>query len=345
METIFKVPIRNLFCMLSYVNEIPELIESMNDVDEDLVTYDFIAKQFLKEVYTLHRRGLVKNYVSVTESTNRLGGRVLMNDSMPYIIAKKPIVVCEKDEYSVNIILNQVMKTTLTTICRNRYIKEETRKQSFKYLDFMPELDAIPLTKGIFSKLTFERHNVHYKRMVHIARLLHELTLLSHKQGNWSLFTAELDDTSLNQIFEKFLFHFYRLEQEEYRVSSETIQWNLHGSNQSLLPSMRTDVSLTHKYKPEKIIIDAKFYKNALQEYYGKSSFHSHNMYQIFTYIMHQPKELDVRGILIYPFNGIELDEMFRWDERVSIGVMTINLLDSWGDIYKSLLEVLNKVV
>jgi 5-methylcytosine-specific restriction enzyme subunit McrC len=341
METLFKVPIRNLFCMLSYVNEMPELIQSLNDVDEDLITYDFIAKQFLKEVQALHRRGLVKSYVAVTEPTNRLGGRVIMNDSMPYIIAKKPIVVCEKDEYSANILFNQVMKTILTAICRNRYVKEETRKQSFMYLEYMPEVDTISLTKGLFSKLRFGRHNIHYKRMIHIAQILHELTLLSHMHGNWSLFTAELDDTSLNQIFEKFLFHFYRLEQREYRVFSETMQWNLQGGDRSLLPSMRTDVSLSHKSKPEKIIVDAKFYKNTLQEYHGKASFHSHNMYQIFTYLMHQPREMNVRGVLIYPFNGLEVDEVFWWDERVRVEVITVNLDDSWRDIYDKLIVIL----
>jgi 5-methylcytosine-specific restriction enzyme subunit McrC len=110
--------------------------------------------------------------------------------------------------------------------------------------------------------------------MVHIARLLHELSLLSHKNGNWSLFSAELDETSLNQIFEKFLFHFYRMEQQEYRVQSEVMQWQLMG-NRSLLPSMKTDVSLSHKNGRQKIVIDAKFYKNIFQENYGKFSFHS----------------------------------------------------------------------
>ena len=60
METEFKVPIRNLFCMLCYVNETIELIDSLNDVDEDLITYDFIVNQFLKEVEKLNQRGLTK---------------------------------------------------------------------------------------------------------------------------------------------------------------------------------------------------------------------------------------------------------------------------------------------
>ncbi|MDQ1002638.1 5-methylcytosine-specific restriction enzyme subunit McrC [Neobacillus niacini] len=340
MEALFKVPIRNLFCLLSYMNEMPELVKSLNDVDEDLITYDFIAKQFLQEVGALYRRGFVRDYVVVKESTSHLGGRVMMNDSMPYIVGRQPIVVCEKDHYSTNIVLNQIMKSTLRAISVNRFVKEETRKRSFSYLDYLPEVDMPPLSKEIFLKIYFGRHNVHYKRMVHIARLLHELTLLSHKQGNWSLFTAELDESSLNQIFEKFLFHFYRKEQYDYRVSSEIMQWKLEG-NQFFLPSMKTDVSLTHKSIPQKIIIDAKFYKNIFQEHYGKSTFHSHNLYQLFTYLMHQPKATKLRGILIYPYNGVEVDETFRWDERLTLQVMTLNLNDSWKAIYRKLISCL----
>ncbi|RFB41312.1 hypothetical protein DZB86_10890 [Bacillus sp. RC] len=342
MENLFKVPIRNLFCLLSYVNEMPQLVETLNDIDEDLITYDFIAKQFLNEVQALNHRGFAKNYVVRSESTSQLGGRLMMNDSMRYIITRKPIVVCEKDEYSANILQNQVMKSTLRSICVNRYVKEETRKRSFLYLDLIPQVDAPPLMKETFSKIYFEKHNVHYKRMVHIARLLHELTLLSHKHGNWSLFSAELDERSLNHIFEKFLFHFYRIEQQDYQVSSEIMQWQLEG-NRSLLPSMRTDVSLTEKNGLEKIIIDAKFYKNVFQENYRKSSFHSHNMYQLYTYLMHQPKEMNVRGILIYPFNGIDVDEKFRRDNRMTMEVMTLNLDDSWKGIYGKLMRVLSR--
>ncbi|WP_310199109.1 hypothetical protein [Neobacillus niacini] len=55
----------------------------------------------------------------------------------------------------------------------------------------MPEVDTLLLTKAIFLKMYFGGYNVHYMRMVHIAGLLHELTLLSHNHGNWSLFSAE----------------------------------------------------------------------------------------------------------------------------------------------------------
>lgn len=340
METLFKVPIRNLFCLLSYVNEMPELSDSLNDVDEDIITYDFIAKRFLDEVHVLYQRGLVRNYVAVTKSTDRLGGRILVNESMPFLISRQPMMVCEKDYYSTDIQLNQILKSTLNSIRLNRHVKEETRKRSFSYLEYIPDVNIIPLSRGIFSRITFGRHNVFYKRMVNIARLIHELTLLSHKHGNWSLFSAKLDETSLNQIFEKFLFHFYRLEQKDYRVASEMMQWNLEG-NSLLLPSMKTDVSLTKKKGLQKIVMDAKFYKNIFQVNYGKDSFHSHNLYQLFTYLMHQPKDMKLRGILIYPYNGVEVDEKFQWDDRITMEILTLNLEDSWQVIYSKLIGIL----
>ena len=163
MEALFKVPIRNLFCLLSYVNEMPELVKRFNDIDEDLITYDFIPKQFSQEVQAIHRPGLVKNYVVVKKPTSHLGGRVMMNDFISYIVARQPIVICEKDQYSANILLNQVMKSTLKAICVNRYVKEGTRKRSFTYLEYMPEVDTPPLSKAVFKKMYFGGHNVYYK--------------------------------------------------------------------------------------------------------------------------------------------------------------------------------------
>jgi 5-methylcytosine-specific restriction enzyme subunit McrC len=339
MESAFKVPIRNLFCMLSYVQDMPDLVKSLNEIDEDMITYDFICKQFLNEADKLIRRGLIRDYIAVQESTGRLGGRIQFNESLPLIAGRAPALVCERDNYSENIPLNQIILGTLKSIYANRYVKEETRRSSFMLTESLPGVDSPAVTAQLFARNCFHRHNSHYKRVVHLARMLYELTLLSHKRGSWSLFSAVVNETDLNRIFEKFLLHFYQIEQNAYHVKSETMQWSLEG-NRSFLPSMRTDISLIHKSGTEKIVMDAKFYKHMFQESYGKTSFHSHNLYQLFTYLMHQPKSLSLRGILIYPYNGTHVREVYRWNETVTMEVMTLDLNQSWGGIHKSLLKV-----
>lgn len=341
MEQLYKIPIRNLFYLLSYAEEMPELAESLNEAEDELITYDFLAKRFNQEAKMLLRRGLVKSYVTFAESTNRLGGRILMNESMPYMMTRKPIVVCEKDEYSADILFNQVMKTTLGDIYGSQLVKNETRKESYLLAEEMADVRSIPLTKGLLKRIWFSRHNAHYKRMIHIARLLHELKLLSHKKGNWSLFSAELDDRAMHALFEKFLLNFYKSEQKDYAVGAEQMSWSLEGGDRSLLPGMRTDVSLTHRETGDKIIIDAKFYKHMFQEYFGKKTFHSGNLYQMFTYLMHQPKDVHVRGILIYPENEHTVDEVYRWDERATVGVRTLNLNAEWSEIYNRMMDII----
>src|SRR5699024_6506950 len=293
----FKVPIRNLFYLLSYTNEMPEMVHNLNDVEDDLITYDFLAEQFLLEVQHLLKRGLVKNYVAQVEETSRLSGRLVMNDSLPMIMGRKPVVVCEKDTFTEDIVLNQIMKTTLENLYRNKLIAETTRRKCYLFWEELPNVSTIILTREVFLRINHYRHNQHYKRMIQLAHLLFELKLLSHQRGDWDLYSANLNEGELNRLFERFLYNFYLLEQRDYRVHGEYMRWNLEG-NEAFLPRMETDVSLTHKRKQKKIIIDAKFYRHMFQTSYEKRSFHSHNMYQMFTYLQHQPSHLNVRGIL-----------------------------------------------
>jgi 5-methylcytosine-specific restriction enzyme subunit McrC len=64
------------------------------------------------------------------------------------------------------------------------------------------------------------------------------------------------------------------------------IQWDcvpLISGEFDNLPSMRVDVFLRNKDR--KIIIDTKYYAEAIQNYHGIEKFHSGNLYQIFSYL------------------------------------------------------------
>lgn len=343
MEQLFKVPIRNIFCMLSYVSEYYELVDQLSTVDEELITYDFLAKRFLAETKQLLNRDLLKGYITHTEETSFISGKIMINQSIPFIAQHRPVLVCEKDHYSADILFNQIISTTLINLYKNNLVEEQTRKQCFMLWEEMPQVNQIVLTREMFSRIRFSRHNRQYKTIIHIARLLHEVQLLSHKKGEWSLFTVELSESEMNSLFEKFLLYFYQREQPYYRAGSRQMTWNLKG-NQSLLPSMQTDITLVHRRENKRIVIDAKFHKNTFQQNFGKNSFKSENLYQIFTYLMHQPKEVDVRGVLIYPSNdNKELTEHYEWDDRMKIEIYQVNLNNSWYAIKNRLLSVIGE--
>jgi len=72
-------------------------------------------------------------------------------------------------------------------------------------------------------------------------------------------------------VFEEFLRNFYKLKQTVFNnVGSVHLNWNAEpvgDGDLSLLPEMKTDVTLRGESRT--IVIDAKYYKDALQQHYG----------------------------------------------------------------------------
>ena len=169
-EQTWKVPIRNLFYLISYANQWPEFTKSLSDVEEEWLTYDLLATRFNETARMLLKRGLFRDYVPAKVETSKLSGRLLMNESMPNLMIRKPLLLCETDSYSSDMILNQIMKTTLEQINENQLINETIRKQSAQLARRMGNVSSIPLSREPFLQVRFHRLNRHYnKPMIHLA--------------------------------------------------------------------------------------------------------------------------------------------------------------------------------
>lgn len=56
---------------------------------------------------------------------------------------------------------------------------------------------------------------------------------------------------------------------------------------------------------------------------------------------MHQSNEFkQLRGILIYPFNGEKIYEICKWDDRMTMEIITINLENKWHEIEAELMTI-----
>ena len=93
------------------------------------------------------------------------------------------------------------------------------------------------------------------------------------------------DEKKMPMLFENFVKNFYQKEQSHYKVSSKRIYWDgtfADKASAEALPSMLTDVTLEDPTR--KIIIDCKFYKEALTQHHRKTV-SSANLYQLFAYL------------------------------------------------------------
>ncbi|UII79767.1 hypothetical protein [Flagellimonas sp. CMM7] len=185
----------------------------------------------------------------------------------------------------------------------------------------------------------------HYDLLIKICKYIFEESTIDESNGEFVFKDFTRDDKKMARLFESFLFNFYSEELFSCEVMRETIKWDMlpiNNSNESFLPKMFTDISI-HTSQNQKIIIDAKYYSKTLVTHFESESFHSANLYQLFSYLVNQRHKRNGEnciGVLIYPLVDKELHEEYKHGNHLII-VKTIDLDVPWKIIKKELLNLI----
>ena len=138
--------------------------------------------------------------------------------------------------------------------------------------------------------------------LMNICYLVIDGLLLSTQSGEYNMATF-IDDQHMHSLYESFIREYYRYHYgNEVSVSASFVDWDVPEGSEGieLLPKMKTDITLQKGEKT--LIIDAKYYSHTMQHHFDSNTFHSANMYQIFTYVKNFDKEQtgNVSGMLLY---------------------------------------------
>ena len=97
---------------------------------------------------------------------------------------------------------------------------------------------------------------------------------------------------------------------------------------------MITDVTVA--WPDRKLILDCKYYQEALVSRYDAMRFRSGNLYQLNAYLTNksvEPGWENVEGMLLYPSNGYHFDHVFTLHGCHQIRVATVDLQQPWPEI------------
>jgi len=104
------------------------------------------------------------------------------------------------------------------------------------------------------------------------------------------------------------------------------------------------ETNITLESDEEKIIIDAKFYRETMTLNYDKARIKSAHLYQLFSYLLNQQdtnlKTHNATGILLYPTIETDYNLNFKYNEH-KIQIRTINLNSNWRNISLRLKEII----
>jgi 5-methylcytosine-specific restriction enzyme subunit McrC len=341
------IPIENIYFLLCYAwNKLDEK-EYINISTEDATELvDLFAKILINATKVLLKRGLDHNYIEETNEVLGVKGKLLFSRTIKSGILQKQKTICIYDEFSPNILTNQILVTTIYQLIKTKGVDKGLKGELILLIRMFPCISRIKISSSLFKKIRLNRNNRFYGFILNVCQIIHESLLPTENEGEYVFSDFLRDENKMAYLFESFVRNFYSIEQSEYRVGRETIYWNfeeVRDGNKLYLPQMQTDITL--ESENSKIIIDAKYYKETLAQNYGQKKIHSTNLYQLFSYLMHQRDESvktqTATGILLYPTIDEDYDLQYRYGTH-NIQIRTVNLNSNWRNISNRLKEIIN---
>ena len=340
------IRIQNIYYMLAYAFSVLK-----NDGYEKLASEDFentadlLSAILAKGISIIVKRGLGKEYIPITEPLSALRGKIDIAQSIKGQTILKKQLVCSYDEFSVNTKLNQILKTTVNILLREE-IKIDVKKDLKNLMMYFKDVDIInPYT--IDWNIRFNRNNLSYQMLISICYLVIKGLLQKDDKGDMKM-QKFLDERQMSRLYEKFILEYYKkyLPRDKYIVKSKEIEWNEDNNFFDFLPKMQSDIYIENKITGEILIIDAKFYTRSMatSQFGNKQTFHSNNLYQIFTYVKNKDRDNtgNVSGMLLYA----KTDEGVAPDAEFIMGGnrMEVRSLDMAGE-FKDIEKQLNFLV
>jgi 5-methylcytosine-specific restriction enzyme subunit McrC len=339
-----SIPIENIYYLFCYAwnrFEEAQTIPVGGSASPDLP--NLLAHVLLCGTRTLIRRGLDRNYQPHQEEIATVRGRIELGRSLTLQARNVRRLHCEFDELGHDLLQNQILKASLKRMAQTATINTGLSRELRSLARLMPGVSDIRLDRSIFARVQLHRNNAHYALLIKVAELAFDC-LLPDPRGEGLAFIDVLHDAhKMGRVFQDFVRNFYKAEQRHYSVEPLTIAWDavrLAPSGWGRMPDMRVDVFL--RSVERRIIIDTKYYPEALQSYFDSMSFHSDNLYQIFSYLKNAAAHdgyTDIEGMLLYPCTEYSLDEAFIIQNH-PVRIATVDLNQPWPLIGRRLLSL-----
>lgn len=345
--TASPIPIRNLYHLYCYAwNRFEEARAISTGAEDSPDLPNLLARVLAEGTRSLLRRGLDRGYLPREEELATIRGSVELGPTLRLYARNARRVTCNYDELSHDLLHNQLLKTSLGRLANVATLDPGLAQELLRLRERMPDVADVRLSAAAFARVQLHRNNARYDLLLKVCELALACMMPTTNGSAYAFRDVLRDEREMARVFEEFVRNFYRLRQREFRVRPYQLEWQavpLETNGVGRLPAMRTDVYL--ESADRRIIMDTKYYADALQQYRGSRSFRSDNLYQLFAYLRNdavaEPTAPLAEGVLLYPETQHELDASYAvHGHRVRLA--TVDLSKPWSLVEERLLELLN---
>ena len=189
--------------------------------------------------------------------------------------------------------------------------------------------------------------------MLAAAQLAMDLALPTEEAGSHALLDPQRCVHWLRRLYEKAIGGFYRLHlgEAEWVVSTgRPLSWPLAEASSGIaqvFPSMRTDIVIDHRDRPQRLVIDTKFTSVFTRGWYREQSLRAGYVYQLYAYLRSQEGRDDpaapwadsAAGLLLHPAIDADVDESVSIQGH-RLRFATVDLTASHADLRARLLQL-----
>ena len=322
--------IKNIYYMLTYAFQVLRQSNYDDIAAEDFDNiHDMFAAILGKGVAQQLKHGLYREYVNRVDDLTTLRGKLDVPGTVRNKLQHKQRLSCDFDELSENNLLNQILKTTMMLLIKQKSVKLENKSVIKKDLLFFDSVDYIDPVMIKWDVIRYQKNNQNYRMLLNICRLIIDGLLLSTEKGIIKMATF-LDDQRMSHLYEKFILEYYRYHHPELRANPDQVQWNLDDDNDMWLPNMITDITLKSR-DGRVLILDAKYYGQQMQSNFDVQTYRNANLYQIYTYVKNWDKEQTgkVAGMLLYAKTEEEFQPANQFSmsgNKITVSSLDLNL-------------------
>lgn len=347
-----KIPVKNIYYMLCYAWNILDEAENINveldSFNQEINLFGTLLNTGLNYQF---QRGVYKNYTTNTKLLSLIKGKIEFGASVKKSSFENAKAVCSYDEYSEDIIHNQLIKAALLRVLASSGLDSKLALEIRQTISTMSGVSYIEYEEGLFKGITIPNNYSFYKFLLSISEFILNNSSQNERTGKYHFTDFTRDEYRMRKLYEKFIFNFYKKEVGgQYHVENKREKYvgaNYQREDSKYIPTLLTDIELKSRFNSHRIILDTKFTQETLSKnMYGQERMHSKYLMQLMTYLENRKRSTGEipSGILLYP----TIDKHYEftnkiWDYNVSI--YNINLNEDWSDIKYNLIRLIDKHV
>lgn len=326
-----KLATRNLLHLLSYTKKLRvKECDISHFTQRDASFFEILIYLFAKNLWSLIKKGLYKEYIVREEQSAFLRGKWLLSRQLAQPPTQKNNFHVSYDDFSEENALNRIFKYAVTLL---RKVSTDARNQQLLLeLSFaLNDVEFEFITREHFARLNVTRLNQQYIPVLELARLFILNSSLQMSASDVETYAFVFD---MNVLFEEFIYEFI-VKHRDMIVPDHLKSCDVKAQCRNKHLVYREDNAACFRLQPDIIfikpdghsalIIDTKYKLLTAKD--RKLGIAQADMYQMFAYA----KKYDCcRILLLYPLGESKFAGNFKIEtdgrERIYIGSINIGI-------------------